>query len=45
MVRPDGRALADLRPVTMTTGFHRPSEGSVLYAAGSTVVLCSSLAT
>jgi len=25
----------------MTTGFHRPSEGSVLYRAGNTVVLCT----
>jgi ribonuclease PH len=39
--RPDGRQLDALRPVEMTTGFHRPSEGSVLYRAGGTVVLCT----
>src|SRR5215472_2691798 len=39
--RPDARALDALRPVQMTVGFHRPSEGSVLYRAGSTVVLCT----
>ena len=41
MVRSDGRALDALRPVEMTPGFHRPSEGSVLYRAGGTVVLCT----
>lgn len=41
MARSDGRALDALRPVEMITGFHRPSEGSVLYRAGSTVVLCT----
>jgi ribonuclease PH len=41
MVRVDGRALDVLRPVEMTLGFHRPSEGSVLYRAGGTVVLCT----
>jgi len=39
--RPDGRALDALRPVEMIAGFHRPSEGSVLYRAGATVVLCT----
>jgi ribonuclease PH len=39
--RPDGRTLDALRPVEMTTGFHRNAEGSVLYRAGSTVVLCT----
>ena len=39
--RPDGRALDALRPVEMVTGFHRCSEGSVLYRAGGTVVLCT----
>ncbi len=39
--RPDGRHLDALRPVEMTLGFHRPSEGSVLYRAGGTVVLCT----
>jgi ribonuclease PH len=41
MARFDGRALDVLRPVEMITGFHRPSEGSVLYRAGGTVVLCT----
>ncbi len=40
MPRSDGRALDTLRPVEMILGFHRPSEGSVLYRAGGTVVLC-----
>ncbi|MDP9148491.1 MAG: ribonuclease PH, partial [Myxococcota bacterium] len=41
MLRTDGRALDALRPVEMVIGFHRPSEGSVLYRAGGTVVLCT----
>src|SRR6204780_1740510 len=41
MPRSDGRALDVLRPVEMIVGFHRPSEGSVLYRAGGTVVLCT----
>jgi ribonuclease PH len=41
MPRSDGRALDALRPVEMIVGFHRPSEGSVLYRAGGTVVLCT----
>ena len=41
MPRPDSRAFDALRPVEMITGFHRPSEGSVLYRAGGTVVLCT----
>jgi ribonuclease PH len=40
MARPDSRALDAHRPVEMVAGFHRMSEGSVLYRAGSTVVLC-----
>src|SRR5258708_13210155 len=39
--RPDGRALDALRPVEMDLGFQRFAEGSVLYRAGSTVVLCT----
>jgi len=39
MPRPDGRSLTEHRPVDMTVGFHRASEGSVLYRAGRTVVL------
>src|SRR5579859_2908759 len=41
MPRPDGRPLDALRPVEMTPSFHRPSEGSVLYRCGGTVVLCT----
>ncbi|MGO9835671.1 MAG: ribonuclease PH [Polyangiaceae bacterium] len=41
MSRPDGRNADALRPVEMTAGFHRPSEGSVLYRAGGTIVLCT----
>ncbi len=41
MARPDGRKLDALRPVEMIPGFHRASEGSVLYRAGGTVVLCT----
>ncbi len=41
MPRPDGRALDALRPVEMIANFHRPAEGSVLYRAGGTVVLCT----
>jgi len=40
-MRPDGRTLDALRPVEMVVGFHRMAEGSVLYRAGSTVVLCT----
>jgi ribonuclease PH len=39
--RPDGRALDALRPVEMNVGFQRYAEGSVLYRAGHTVVLCT----
>ncbi len=41
MPRIDGRPLDALRHVEMTLGFHRPSEGSVLYRAGGTVILCT----
>src|SRR5579883_1655281 len=41
MPRIDGRSFDALRPVEMILGFHRPSEGSVLYRAGGTVVLCT----
>jgi ribonuclease PH len=41
MPRIDGRVFDALRPVEMTLGFHHPSEGSVLYRAGGTVVLCT----
>ena len=41
MSRPDGRSLSDPRPVEMVLDFHRNAEGSVLYRAGGTVVLCT----
>ena len=41
MNRSDGRSLADHRPVEIVTGFHRNAEGSALYRAGATVVLCT----
>lgn len=40
-MRHDGRAPDALRPVEIVCGFHKPSEGSVLYKAGGTVVLCT----
>ncbi len=36
-----GRDLGLIRPVEIHTGFHRMSEGSVLYRAGGTHVLCT----
>lgn len=39
-MRPDGRALDEHRSVEMVLGFQRNAEGSVLYRAGNTVVLC-----
>jgi len=39
--RPDGRSLTDHRPVEIVAGFHRNAEGSALYRAGGTVVLCT----
>ncbi len=41
MNRPDGRTLAEHRPVEIVTGFQRNAEGSALYRAGGTVVLCT----
>ncbi|MBK6693809.1 MAG: ribonuclease PH [Myxococcales bacterium] len=40
-MRTDGRSANALRPIEILPGFHRPSEGSVLYRAGGTVVLCT----
>src|SRR5579871_1063526 len=37
----DGRKPQALRPVEITPGFQRNAEGSVLYRAGGTVVLCT----
>ena len=39
--RLDGRAADALRPVEIVPGFHRLAEGSCLYRAGGTVVLCT----
>jgi ribonuclease PH len=39
--RADGRTLVDHRPVEFIPNFHRNAEGSVLYRAGRTVVLCT----
>jgi ribonuclease PH len=36
-----GRDLRVIRPVETVPGFHRLAEGSVLYRAGGTVVLCT----
>ena len=41
MQRADGRALGDHRAVEVMVGFQRNAEGSVLYRAGKTVVLCT----
>lgn len=39
-MRNDGRGVGDLRPVELTPGWKRQGEGSVLYRAGGTMVLC-----
>jgi ribonuclease PH len=39
--RADGRQTHQLRPLTMTTGFVRTAEGSVLISVGHTRVLCN----
>ncbi|MDZ3823932.1 MAG: ribonuclease PH [Pseudoxanthomonas sp.] len=39
--RPSGRALDQLRPVTLERGYTRHAEGSVLVAFGDTRVLCT----
>jgi len=40
-MRPDGRAADEIRPISIETAFIRYPEGSVLYRAGDTVVLCN----
>ena len=40
-MRPDGRAPRDIRPITVEPEFVRYPEGSVLWRAGDTVVLCN----
>ena len=41
MPRIDKRTPEQHRPVELITGFHKNAEGSVLYRAGGTVVLCT----
>ncbi len=41
MTRADGRALDELRPVKMETGYARHAEGSCLIRMGETWVLCT----
>ena len=40
-MRPDGRQPDEIRPITIEPDFIRYPEGSVLYRAGDTVVLCN----
>jgi ribonuclease PH len=40
-MRPDGRQPRDIRPLNIEPDFIRYPEGSVLYRAGDTVVLCN----
>ena len=41
MTRPDSRQANDHRPIEIIPGFQRKAEGSVLFRAGGTVVLCT----
>ncbi|HEY7477464.1 MAG TPA: ribonuclease PH [Actinomycetota bacterium] len=41
MTRPDGRAPAELRPVTYELGYQEWAAGSVLFSMGRTRVLCA----
>lgn len=41
MPRTDSRGLSDLRPIAITPGFLKHAEGSVLFEAGDTRVVCS----
>jgi ribonuclease PH len=43
MPRSDGRAAADLRPITFQRGFTRNAPGSVLASFGNTRVLCTAM--
>jgi ribonuclease PH len=40
-MRPDGRQPSEVRPITIEPDFIRYPEGSVLWRAGNTVVLCN----
>jgi ribonuclease PH len=44
MPRPDGRAAADLRPISFQRQFTRNAPGSVLASFGNTRVLCTAMA-
>ena len=39
-MRNDGRKVDEIRPVTIETGWKKQADGSALYRAGGTVVLC-----
>lgn len=39
--RPDGRAAADVRPITITRNYNKYAEGSVLVEVGETRVICT----
>ncbi|BDR53488.1 ribonuclease PH [Bombiscardovia nodaiensis] len=41
VIRPDGRAVDELRPVRITRGWTQAPEGSVLIECGNTRVLCT----
>ena len=41
VLRPDGRAADELRPVRITRNFTDAPEGSVLIECGSTRVMCT----
>jgi ribonuclease PH len=41
LVRPSGRLPDQLRPVSITRGYTRHAEGSVMVAFGDTRVLCT----
>lgn len=41
VIRDDGRALNELRPITITRGWSRNAEGSALIEFGNTRVLCT----
>jgi ribonuclease PH len=40
-MRPDGRKPSEVRPISITPGWIRYPEGSALYRAGDTMVLCN----
>ena len=45
MARPDGRAVDELRPLSMERGTNPYAEGSCLIRMGDTVVLCTASVT